>query len=60
MGMCEPTGLRMTGPFETRFSTLLGALTSVRPCLIRYFARMTGPNLDGEDVCAFPGVRASS
>src|SRR3979411_1459450 len=50
MSMDEPTLLELTGPFEARYRTFLETITSIRPSLHRYCARMTGSILDGEEV----------
>lgn len=39
-----------SGPFEARYLAFLETITSLRPSLHRYCARMTGSVLDGEDV----------
>src|SRR5215831_3947786 len=39
-----------TGPLETRYLAFLETITSLRPSLHRYCARMTGSVMDGEDV----------
>src|SRR5499425_2798924 len=38
------------GPFEARYLAFLETITSLRPSLHRYCARMTGSVMDGEDV----------
>ncbi len=38
------------GPLETRYLAFLETISSLRPSLHRYCARMTGSVLDGEDV----------
>jgi RNA polymerase sigma-70 factor (ECF subfamily) len=48
--MDEPTLLGLTGPFEARYRAFLETITSIRPSLHRYCARMTGSILDGEEV----------
>jgi RNA polymerase sigma-70 factor, ECF subfamily len=40
----------MRGPFESRYLAFHETITSLRPSLHRYCARMTGSVLDGEDV----------
>src|SRR6266481_9550490 len=39
-----------SGPFEARYVAFLETVTTLRPSLHRYCARMTGSVLDGEDV----------
>src|SRR3954464_5559429 len=39
-----------TGEFDARYLAFLETVTSLRPSLHRYCARMTGSSLDGEDV----------
>jgi RNA polymerase sigma-70 factor, ECF subfamily len=39
-----------TGPFETRYLAFLETVSTLRPSLHRYCARMTGSVMDGEDV----------
>lgn len=39
-----------SGPFEARYRAFLETLTTLRPSLHRYCARMTGSVMDGEDV----------
>lgn len=39
-----------TGPFEARYLAFLGTISTLRPSLHRYCARMTGSVMDGEDV----------
>jgi len=43
-------GIGLSGPFEARYLAFLETVTSLRPNLHRYCARMTGSVLDGEDV----------
>src|SRR5205814_4162476 len=38
------------GPLETRYLAFLETISSLRPSLHRYCARMTGSVMDGEDV----------
>src|SRR6059058_3721652 len=38
------------GPFEPRYLAFLETISSLRPSLHRYCARMTGSVMDGEDV----------
>src|SRR5262250_3466907 len=38
------------GPFEARYLAFLGTISTLRPSLHRYCARMTGSVMDGEDV----------
>jgi RNA polymerase sigma-70 factor (ECF subfamily) len=38
------------GPFEARYKAFLETISSLRPSLHRYCARMTGSVMDGEDV----------
>jgi RNA polymerase sigma-70 factor, ECF subfamily len=38
------------GPFETRYLAFLETISTLRPSLHRYCARMTGSVMDGEDV----------
>src|SRR5262249_40591062 len=40
----------LDGPFEDRYKAFLETLTTLRPSLHRYCARMTGSVMDGEDV----------
>jgi sigma-70-like protein len=39
-----------SGPFEARYLAFLETISTFRPSLHRYCARMTGSVLDGEDV----------
>ncbi len=39
-----------SGPFETRYLAFLETISTLRPALHRYCARMTGSVMDGEDV----------
>jgi RNA polymerase sigma-70 factor (ECF subfamily) len=39
-----------TGPFEARYLAFLETISTLRPSLHRYCARMTGSVMDGEDV----------
>src|SRR6266403_1420914 len=39
-----------SGPFEARYLAFLETIATLRPSLHRYFARMTGSVMDGEDV----------
>jgi DNA-directed RNA polymerase specialized sigma24 family protein len=39
-----------TGPFEARYLAFLETISTLRPALHRYCARMTGSVMDGEDV----------
>ena len=39
-----------TGQFEARYVAFLEAVSTLRPSLHRYCARMTGSVMDGEDV----------
>src|SRR6516162_8157122 len=39
-----------TGPLETRYLAFLETISTLRPSLHRYCARMTGSVMDGEDV----------
>lgn len=39
-----------SGPFETRYLAFLETISTLRPSLHRYCARMTGSVMDGEDV----------
>ena len=49
-GMDTATGFDAKGKVEPRYLAFLEAVTSLRPRLHRYCARMTGSVLDGEDV----------
>ena len=40
----------LTGPFEDRYKAFLETISTLRPSLHRYCARMTGSVMDGEDV----------
>src|SRR5690349_22587248 len=40
----------VSGPFEARYRAFLETISSLRPSLHRYCARMTGSVIDGEDV----------
>jgi RNA polymerase sigma-70 factor (ECF subfamily) len=42
--------LTQAGPFEARYLAFLETITQLRPHLHRYWARMTGSVMDGEDV----------
>jgi RNA polymerase sigma-70 factor (ECF subfamily) len=42
--------LKNTGPFEARYVAFLETISTLRPSLHRYCARMTGSVMDGEDV----------
>jgi RNA polymerase sigma-70 factor, ECF subfamily len=42
--------ISVSGPFEARYLAFLETITSLRPSLHRYCARMTGSVLDGEDL----------
>src|SRR5947199_10507377 len=42
--------LENTGPFEARYVAFLETISTLRPSLHRYCARMTGSVMDGEDV----------
>src|SRR3979411_3355715 len=42
--------LNQSGPFEARYLTFLETISTLRPSLHRYCARMTGSVMDGEDV----------
>jgi RNA polymerase sigma-70 factor, ECF subfamily len=48
--MDDATGLAAQGPFEARYVAFLETISSLRPALHRYCARMTGSVMDGEDV----------
>ena len=40
----------LSGPFEDRYKAFLETISSLRPSLHRYCARMTGSVMDEEDV----------
>jgi RNA polymerase sigma-70 factor, ECF subfamily len=40
----------VSGPFEARYRAFLETISTLRPSLHRYCARMTGSVMDGEDV----------
>ena len=40
----------VSGPFEARYLAFLETVSTLRPSLHRYCARMTGSVMDGEDV----------
>src|SRR5215472_11781837 len=42
--------VRASGPFEARYRAFLETISTLRPSLHRYCARMTGSVMDGEDV----------
>src|SRR5215469_15995974 len=42
--------VRPSGPFEDRYLAFLETISTLRPSLHRYCARMTGSVMDGEDV----------
>jgi RNA polymerase sigma-70 factor, ECF subfamily len=42
--------VEVSGPFEARYLAFLETITTLRPSLHRYCARMTGSVMDGEDV----------
>ncbi|MGA8491610.1 MAG: RNA polymerase sigma factor [Terriglobales bacterium] len=42
--------VEVSGPFETRYLAFLETISTLRPSLHRYCARMTGSVMDGEDV----------
>lgn len=42
--------IESTGPFEARYLAFLETISTLRPSLHRYCARMTGSVMDGEDV----------
>src|SRR5262250_1938391 len=42
--------VRASGPFEARYLAFLETISTLRPSLHRYCARMTGSVMDGEDV----------
>src|SRR5947207_2887343 len=46
----ESQYLEDTGPFEGRYVAFLETISTLRPSLHRYCARMTGSVMDGEDV----------
>jgi RNA polymerase sigma-70 factor (ECF subfamily) len=46
----ESQYLEDTGPFEARYLAFLETISTIRPALHRYCARMTGSVMDGEDV----------
>lgn len=46
----EEQFLNHTGPFEARYLAFLETISTLRPSLHRYCARMTGSVMDGEDV----------
>src|SRR5690349_17893073 len=46
----ESQYLEDAGPFEARYLAFLETISSLRPSLHRYCARMTGSVIDGEDV----------
>lgn len=46
----ESQSLSDAGPFEARYLAFLETISTLRPALHRYCARMTGSVLDGEDV----------
>jgi RNA polymerase sigma-70 factor (ECF subfamily) len=48
--MDDLTGFDTHGPFDARYRAFLETITTLRPALHRYCARMTGSVLDGEDV----------
>lgn len=47
--MDDPSYMEV-GAFDARYRTLLETITTLRPALHRYCARMTGSVMDGEDV----------
>lgn len=49
-GISENQYLENTGPFEARYMAFLETISTLRPSLHRYSARMTGSVMDGEDV----------
>lgn len=44
------SGMDSTGKFEARYQAFLETISTLRPSLHRYCARMTGSVMDGEDV----------
>src|SRR5579859_703260 len=42
--------IEVSGPFEARYLAFLETISTLRPSLHRYCARMTGSVMDGEDV----------
>ena len=46
----ESQSLENRGPFEARYLAFLETISTLRPSLHRYCARMTGSVMDGEDV----------
>src|SRR4029453_9402708 len=48
--MVGPSPAAAPGPFDARYLAFLETITTLRPRLHRYCARMTGSALDGEDV----------
>jgi RNA polymerase sigma-70 factor (ECF subfamily) len=42
--------IEAAGPFEARYLAFLETISTLRPSLHRYCARMTGSVMDGEDV----------
>jgi RNA polymerase sigma-70 factor (ECF subfamily) len=40
----------VSGPFEARYKAFLETISTLRPSLHRYCARMTGSVMDGEDI----------
>jgi RNA polymerase sigma-70 factor (ECF subfamily) len=42
-------GMQVPGPFYARYLAFLETITQLRPRLHRYYSRMTGSVLDGED-----------
>src|SRR6476620_1435101 len=48
--MDDPADTGATGPFEARYLAFLETISTLRPSLHRYCARMTGSVMDGEDV----------
>ena len=49
-GINDTEYLSDTGPFEARYLAFIETVSTVRPSLHRYCARMTGSVMDGEDV----------
>lgn len=49
--MTEPTqDVRESGPYEARYRAFIETVSTLRPALHRYCARMAGSTMDGEDV----------
>ena len=50
LGIMDDPSYMEVGSFEARYRALLETISTLRPALHRYCARMTGSVIDGEDI----------